>query len=77
MDIFLVNFASRTRLDYMFKSLLEVGLDIPDLLNTDRQPIQVICNPALCPVLRAEVFVHSRSWVEDERFCIPKTIKIY
>lgn len=70
-----VDFANLTRLKYLFKGLLEVGLDIPDLLNPDRHPDHVVCNPDIDPILRAEVFVRGRSWVEDEGFRITKTVK--
>ena len=60
----------------MFKGLLEVGLDILDVLNPNRQPDHVICNPNLGPILGVEVFVRGRSWVEDEGLCITETIKV-
>lgn len=71
-----LDFANLPTLKDLFKGLLEIGLDIPDLLNPHRQPDHVLCNPDLDPILRAEVFVRGRSWVEDEGFRITETVRI-
>lgn len=74
-DLFPVDFLNLTRQKYLFEGLLEVGLDIPDVLNPNRQPNHIICNPDLGPILSAEVFVRGRSWVEDEGLRITETVK--
>lgn len=76
MNLFLVNFPDLTRHKYLFKGLLEVGLDILDMLNPNRQPDHVICDPNLSPIFGAEVFVRGRSWVKDEGFRITETMKV-
>ena len=75
LDLFLVDFPTLTRHRYLFKSLFEVRLDIPDVLNPNRKPDHVICDN-LTPIFDAEVFVRGRSWVKDEGLRVTETVKV-
>lgn len=75
LDLFPVGFANLTRLEYLFKGLLEVGFDIPDLLNPNRQPDHVRCDPNFGPILLVKVFVRGRSWVKDKGLRVTEAIE--
>ena len=75
LDLRPVNFAGLAGLEYVFKGLREVGLDIPDLLDPNRQPDHVRCDANFSPVLRVEVFVRGGSGVEDEGLGVAEAVQ--
>ena len=77
LNLSVLDLTKFTRLKYLLKGLREIGLDIADMLNPDRQPDHIIRNSDLGAILRANVFVRGRSWVKDEGFRVTETVETY